>query len=671
MGVTSLEELDISNNLLESLPDTIEGLINLRELDISDNKNLKTISSNILRLDKLSEVDCEECEALTSPPYAVCEQGWPAIKQFFIDLEKESVVEISVVPIAVLGNKMSGKTSLIRSLQSGTRQLTYREKGSPLDETTRVFEMQTMALKDNEVRFIDFGGNDVYHLSYQLTIKDSCIPCFVVNMKAFAKLVLDRGAKEAAQKLCIDWLSHTYLASPQLGAPILVLTHRDTLSESDFQTQKNELLSATEEIIGRLRKEMKKVPSISSEFSEILHFKDDCKPLFTKTNIVTFSNEIADSSSIHHMLHNIESRCSEFRVEVPGVWDRIRLFVENQSARPYIPLSEIHESFPGNRVSFVLRYMHNSGKVLWYENIDTLSDYLFGNVSKITEMVALLFDHEENDKWERRIREYIPVELNGDIIGYTEYEELIKEFKSTGLLSEAVLLDILDNESEFPTEVALALLKAFLIIYGPVEVKGQQAYIIPSFSTKYLGDYWKEQSGVPLRVEIGFHGLKPPSYAYQLLSVLMLTLNSDFTTSLEVFKNGVVVQAGNLIKHLIHDHNAVKVTIQVTAPVNHLPLAWRNLLRTVQSVLERAKSIWKAAHPSVKLYCAHCLIVREPHPDIQISPKWFAKSKSETADFPAREFNGIEPVACQREAAFKQRRPTVPRPFRFPCELSQ
>jgi internalin A len=47
-----LEKLDISNNLLEEIPATINKLINLTSLNLSSNK-LKTIGHGIFELTKL------------------------------------------------------------------------------------------------------------------------------------------------------------------------------------------------------------------------------------------------------------------------------------------------------------------------------------------------------------------------------------------------------------------------------------------------------------------------------------------------------------------------------------------------------------------------------------------------------------------------------------------
>ena len=99
-------------------------LTELEELNLSDNKKLKKLDDKILQLSNLTTLNCLGCDSLVHPPSAVCEQGISAVRKYFTDLQAEIGVELTIVPVAIIGQKYSGKTSIARSVQQGKRILT-------------------------------------------------------------------------------------------------------------------------------------------------------------------------------------------------------------------------------------------------------------------------------------------------------------------------------------------------------------------------------------------------------------------------------------------------------------------------------------------------------------------------------------------------------------------
>ena len=249
-----LAELYLRGNNFTRLPSVVYKLENLKHLDISDNRFITSIDKEILKLDKLEVFKCHKCEFFQYPPYAVCELGLAGIKIYFVDLAEQKGVRLTEIPLAIVGNSLSGKTSLAQTLQKGERTLTYREEKHLADETTRVFNVTDLALEGINLKIIDFGGNEIYHLAYQLALKPQCIPLFVVSIEEFANIYMSRGAREAARRVIFDWISHLYLACPLLDSPILVLTHIDRLNAFEMLevTWKELLLKACKD----LRKEM-------------------------------------------------------------------------------------------------------------------------------------------------------------------------------------------------------------------------------------------------------------------------------------------------------------------------------------------------------------------------------------------------------------------------------
>jgi len=98
---------------------------------------------------------------------------------------------LPLVTIAVIGNTMARKTSLIKTLQNvdRTRVLTNRNPESKVDETTKVFKVEKLEIENFPVQLIDMGGNEIYHTTYQLALHQNCIPLIVVNMAQYRDLI--------------------------------------------------------------------------------------------------------------------------------------------------------------------------------------------------------------------------------------------------------------------------------------------------------------------------------------------------------------------------------------------------------------------------------------------------------------------------------------------------
>jgi len=82
-SLQKLEKLDISGNLFTNLSSSVYTLSNLKHLDISKNRLLKSLDSKILQLTQLHTLIIKDCVALTSPPLDVCERGLVAVRQYY------------------------------------------------------------------------------------------------------------------------------------------------------------------------------------------------------------------------------------------------------------------------------------------------------------------------------------------------------------------------------------------------------------------------------------------------------------------------------------------------------------------------------------------------------------------------------------------------------------
>ena len=637
------------------------------------NTRLETIDRKILLLTSLTNMDCKGCHSLQHPPYAVCQQGISAVKKYLTDLKEDEESRVPAIPVYILGNTMSGKTSIIRSLQQGRRCLTYRDSASFLDETTRVFRFETLNLEHSTIKLIDHGGHQVYKIAYQLSLRDRCIPLIVVNLKEFEHWFQKRGPKEATRLTCFNWLSHFYLACPHLRSPILVLTHKDKLDLNKHEWCKK----ALEKNIELLRKELVNEESrytneVHNNLKDILHLSNEHQPVFDSDEVFEFGDDSNITSNIEELKKCIDRRCREFKVVLPQLWEQVGDFLETQKSKAYLSLSEIKAKYVD--VEVILRYMHNAGRIFWFESVHELSDYIFHRIPAISEMISLFLHHCLEEQWQQRLDNFTFISHGDQVISKQEYNSLVQQFTENGVLEEALLVDLLDEGSEFTFDVALQLLQSFYLLHGPIIRESSKAYMIPYFASAFMDNSWETDGEIQLRLDILLYGLVLPKYAFQLMTVVALNFDFDPDDVPVVRKNGVTIHHSGCSTHLIHDYNNKKATLQVSTTLALLAQSWKRLLDLSIKISDLIFTTWKACRSEVLIYCAHCLYLRDPSPETAANPPWLRRiyQKDNTDSIQSWTDNGFKLVSCRRCATNnKVAKCTVPKPLKHPCEFAR
>ena len=127
---------------------------------------MKSLHPDILNMKRLTDISLEGCDGLQSPPTQVCERGMDSIKQYYKDLTLGEGRNVPAVTIAVVGEAMAGKTSLIKTFQSKDKKrvMTHRGPDSKKDLATVVFKLEEVAKPDMILKFIDVGGLSLIHI---------------------------------------------------------------------------------------------------------------------------------------------------------------------------------------------------------------------------------------------------------------------------------------------------------------------------------------------------------------------------------------------------------------------------------------------------------------------------------------------------------------------------
>ncbi|MEJ1932570.1 leucine-rich repeat domain-containing protein [Nostoc sp. NIES-2111] len=167
--ITGLQSLYLSNNRLND--DAAEYLLKLRQLrtlriqncSISD----KGIRSLALKLPLLQTIDFRE-NPTTSIPKDLLD-NFKAL-QSYLTLRENETVKNTKAKVLLTGNPDSGKSSMVEWLQKG--KLTNKRRNAP---THGMFVVEWIVDNNLQIRFWDFGGQDYYHATHSLFMRDAML----------------------------------------------------------------------------------------------------------------------------------------------------------------------------------------------------------------------------------------------------------------------------------------------------------------------------------------------------------------------------------------------------------------------------------------------------------------------------------------------------------------
>ena len=641
-------------------------MTSLRELDISENHSLSSISESLFSISTLEEVKCEDCDALTSPPLAVCQQGVNAVRKYFSDLKIDQDSNPRLIPVTVIGKSGAGKTSLVRSIQQDKRVLTVRDPDNEkLDEATRVFNVcEATVSNSSKLIFADFGGHRVYHLTYQLTFKTQCVPLLVIDISEFDRRADRDGPESACRELCIEWLSHLYLTCRRLRRPVVVLTHCDKVSDECFQLRRKQLADESEKLRRRIVETETNVGMNNSALS-IASFTDLTEPLFIHSEMIAFSDK-SSQADIESLKQVLTDAGFSLLTEIPESWYRILHAILEQSDKLFIMLSEMDEEFPDDKNHVALQYLHNSGRLMWFRTKDGLSNIIFHRAEVITAALKVIYNHTHEKAWRVRLDQFKPFSASGRVIERNEYEGMIQSFTEFGVMDGILLMNLLETESDLPPKLSVEVLKAFHLVHscGPSNAETFQKYVFPYFAKKQVVQqniYY--DNAIPLKADIVMRGLPVPSYIFSQITAMYLNMNSDPPIDPEVGSNGASVTTSNgMVKYLLHNTKESRVTLITRMPMIQILEGWQDLLNVLKQLIRELNPIWRGIQFESVFYCSHCLHIKDQSPTTTVDPEWFKEYKYARRDHVGVTYTGNETFQC--------RNTQVPKPLMVPCKLS-
>jgi small GTP-binding protein len=377
-----IEELRLDNNQITDISPLGE-LTQLKELNLHENqisdifplKELTQVTALDLRNNKISHIPREIVESnmeikwkadysekgiflegnpLESPPVEIVKQGTEAIRNYFEELDKESV-RLLQSKLLIVGNVEVGKTTLMKKLKDnkfivnvGKEETTHGINIVPWELQCQFKEGDTDIVK---IHFWDFGGQDIYHATHQFFLTKRSLYLFVWEAR-----------REEESKSFNYWLNIIKLLSA--NSPVIVV-----MSKSDVGIK----------------------PINEASFKE----KFD--------NIVTFLQvSCVNGKGIQELTDHISKTLgsmAHLRDKLPKVWMEIRDQIKAEK-KDYINLSNFFEickkyGLSEKRAEFLSDYLHDVGVVLHYRHDKLLENTVILNPEWATEALYSLVDNRE------------------------------------------------------------------------------------------------------------------------------------------------------------------------------------------------------------------------------------------------------------------------------------
>ncbi|XP_056232533.1 malignant fibrous histiocytoma-amplified sequence 1 homolog [Seriola aureovittata] len=390
---TSITYLDLSRNCLQNIEPLI-GLPKLKELFVERNR----LTELPFQLFQASNCELTVCEAkanpLRCPPEEVCAGGVEDIQSYFRQIEENpNTCSAWTVKTMFLGSSMAGKSTLCRSLREGKPVVVA------VKDRTEGIEISQLYTQKVRFFFWDFAGQEEYYLTHHVFITSRALVILTVDLSSYSI----ENPQSFKDKLWF-WINNIQLRVPD-SVVLLVGTHCDQCrDQEEVMEKKTDIEEKVKTMLENRRMVLKHQKKNLEENTDPSLFADqvdelDClleynlKVLDLLTLDCTKIEDIAKLRS--HILMCIQSEsvflCSESIL--PKSYEEVEQAIYTLVALEQVPqhgivlIDELND-FILNHVNlsrdslqsilrFLLRYLHRIGMIVWYEDIDVLSDRVF------------------------------------------------------------------------------------------------------------------------------------------------------------------------------------------------------------------------------------------------------------------------------------------------------